>query len=202
MAKVIPKLNYSFRNTSLSCVLGLKILNKSMKLVGMTYTLNGGFTFLQLNNNSNLFSYLYSHNENESLQFLFKKPSHSLLYRIGTNKKLSCLEGLPSKGIQYSRSPGTHSLLISINMDNHTALVQLPSGHKKAFSIYATAAIGSVAFGEKEKASNTKFGFWRKLGKKPTVRGVAKNPVDHPHGGRTKSIKYPRTPWGHTTKYK
>lgn len=165
-----------------------------MKLVGMTYSLNGGFTFLQLNSNSTLFTYLYSHNQNEALQFLFKKPFYSLLYRIGTNKKVSCLEGLPSKGSQYSRSPGTHSLLISINMDNHTALVQLPSGHKKAFSIYATASLGSVAFSEKEKASNTKFGFWRKLGKKPTVRGVAKNPVDHPHGGRTKSIKYPRTP--------
>jgi large subunit ribosomal protein L2 len=40
------------------------------------------------------------------------------------------------------------------------------------------------------------------LGKKSIVRGVAMNPVDHPHGGRAKSIKYPRTPWGLTTKYK
>ena len=40
------------------------------------------------------------------------------------------------------------------------------------------------------------------LGKKPKVRGVAKNPTDHPHGGRTKAIKYPRTPWGKTTKFK
>jgi large subunit ribosomal protein L2 len=42
----------------------------------------------------------------------------------------------------------------------------------------------------------------KKKGKAPRSRGVAKNPVDHPHGGRTKSIKYPRTPWGLTTKYK
>jgi large subunit ribosomal protein L2 len=50
--------------------------------------------------------------------------------------------------------------------------------------------------------TNTRSGYWRNFGLKPHVRGVARNPVDHPHGGRAKSIKYPRTPWGKTTKYK
>ena len=50
--------------------------------------------------------------------------------------------------------------------------------------------------------TNGKAGYWRSFGIKSLVRGVAMNPVDHPHGGRTKSIKYPQTPWGKTTKFK
>jgi large subunit ribosomal protein L2 len=53
-----------------------------------------------------------------------------------------------------------------------------------------------------KKYVNGKAGFWRSFGHKPIVRGVAMNPVDHPHGGRTKAIKHQRTPWGLTTKYK
>jgi large subunit ribosomal protein L2 len=53
-----------------------------------------------------------------------------------------------------------------------------------------------------KKSANGKAGYWRSFGLKSIVRGVAMNPVDHPHGGRTKAVKYPRTPWGHTTKYK
>jgi len=49
---------------------------------------------------------------------------------------------------------------------------------------------------------HTKSGYWRKFGKKATVRGVAMNPVDHPHGGQSKAIRYQRTPWGHTAKHK
>jgi large subunit ribosomal protein L2 len=55
---------------------------------------------------------------------------------------------------------------------------------------------------ENKNFSNGKAGYWRLFGVKPLVRGVAMNPVDHPHGGRTKSIRYPRTPWGKTTKFK
>ena len=47
---------------------------------------------------------------------------------------------------------------------------------------------------ENKKYSNTKAGYYQKLGFKSVVRGVAMNPVDHPHGGRTKAIKYQRTP--------
>jgi large subunit ribosomal protein L2 len=49
---------------------------------------------------------------------------------------------------------------------------------------------------------NTKAGYWRSFGVKSIVRGVAMNAVDHPHGGRTKSVKTPQTPWGFVTKKK
>jgi large subunit ribosomal protein L2 len=68
--------------------------------------------------------------------------------------------------------------------------------------VYALASLGAVALKNKRLVTNTKSGYWRNFGLKPHVRGVARNPVDHPHGGRAKSIKYPRTPWGKTTKFK
>jgi large subunit ribosomal protein L2 len=79
----------------------------------------------------------------------------------------------------------------------------LSSGVKKVFSAFSLASEGSANLHIlKNQWMNTKSGFWRQKGFKPKVRGVAKNPVDHPHGGRTKAIRYPRTPWGKTTKFK
>ena len=84
--------------------------------------------------------------------------------------------------------------MLTINFVMHTALLQLPSGVKKYFSIYGIGLLGPSTLSLKKKISNRQSGFFRRLGLKAKVRGVAKNPVDHPHGGRTKSIKYPRTP--------
>ena len=60
--------------------------------------------------------------------------------------------------------------------------------------MYSLGSIGPVSLSEKKHVRNTKAGFYKNLGKKSIVRGVAMNPVDHPHGGRTKAIRYPRTP--------
>jgi len=60
--------------------------------------------------------------------------------------------------------------------------------------MYSIGSLGSVALSENNKVFNTKSGFYRNNGVKAQVRGVAMNPVDHPHGGRTKAIKYQRTP--------
>ncbi len=62
--------------------------------------------------------------------------------------------------------------------------------------------LGRISLFEHSNCLNGKAGYWRSFGVKSLVRGVAMNPVDHPNGGRTKAIKYPRTPWGKTTKYK
>jgi large subunit ribosomal protein L2 len=62
--------------------------------------------------------------------------------------------------------------------------------------------LGRISISENKNFLNGKAGYWRSFGFKSLVRGVAMNPVDHPHGGRTKSVKYQRTPWGKTTKFK
>lgn len=108
--------------------------------------------------------------------------------------RISFLSAIPNQKIKYIKSSGTFGVLIKINMLNHTAVIKLPSNVKKIFSIYTIAMLGAVGLGLKKKLFNTKAGFLKSFGLKSIVRGVARNPIDHPHGGRTKSIKYPRTP--------
>jgi large subunit ribosomal protein L2 len=104
--------------------------------------------------------------------------------------------------VQYARSSGVSGRLIKTDLYNHTALIALPSGVRKSFSLYSMATLGIVSLKNKRLVRNTKAGFYRSFGLKSKVRGVAMNPVDHPHGGRTKAIKNPRTPWGKPTKLK
>ena len=84
--------------------------------------------------------------------------------------------------------------MLTINLKQHVALIKLPSGVRKYFSVYSIALADVSSLPLKKKILTRQSGFLRGIGKKMKVRGVAKNPVDHPHGGRTKSIKYPRTP--------
>lgn len=127
--------------------------------------------------------------------FVKKKTGHYTFFHISrTFRKISNLELRPGSGVQYVRSAGCSAKITKFDKSNHTALVMLPSGVQKFFSIYSLLLLGPCALKLKKKTSCTKSGFWRSYGLKPKVRGVARNPVDHPHGGRTKSIKYPRTP--------
>lgn len=112
------------------------------------------------------------------------------------------LEIIPGRGAQYARSSGTKAHLIKVDMSSHTALVKLPSGVRKIFSAYSLVMFGAVSLKNKRLLRNTRSGYWRNFGVNSRTRGVACNPHDHPHGGRTKAIKYPRTPWGKTTKFK
>jgi len=125
-----------------------------------------------------------------------------LLRQLPKNKKVSLLELIPLKGIQYARSTGTSAVILKMDSRLNTSLVKLPSGVKKVFSTFSLGSLGSVALPENKKKTDRRAGYNNKFGKKPHVRGVAMNPVDHPHGGRTKAIRYQRTPWGKTTKFK
>ena len=80
-------------------------------------------------------------------------------------------------------------------------MLRLPSGQLFVVSSGVFASRGSLGFyNQPEIFPATTAGFWRQLGFAPQVRGTAKNPNDHPHGGRTGAIRYPLTPWGRTAK--
>jgi large subunit ribosomal protein L2 len=81
----------------------------------------------------------------------------------------------------------------------------MPSGEVRQIHIECQATIGQVGNLDHSNVSNGKAGRTRWLGKRPTVRGVAMNPVDHPHGGgggKTSGGRHPVTPWGFPTKGK
>jgi large subunit ribosomal protein L2 len=105
------------------------------------------------------------------------------------------------KGAQLARSAGTFAQLMS--KESKYAQVKLPSGEVRMVLIDCIATIGQVGNIDHENVSIGKAGRSRWLGKRPKVRGVAMNPVDHPHGGgegRTSGGRHPVTPWGIPTK--
>jgi large subunit ribosomal protein L2 len=109
------------------------------------------------------------------------------------------LELYPGKGGQVVRSAGGAAQLLSKEGD--FALVKLPSGEVRKFSIDCMATVGQVGNLDHENVTYGKAGRTRWHGKRPTVRGVAMNPVDHPHGGGEGRVKgnHPQTPWGFPT---
>lgn len=125
--------------------------------------------------------------------FLLDHPY--LLIQQQKNSNISFLEAKPLAGVKYTRSFGSKSKIIKLDTRTGLSLVRLSSGVKKIFSAFSLSSGGSANLRFLKKTlKNTKSGDWRAKGLKPMVRGVAMNPVDHPHGGRTSSIKYPRTP--------
>jgi large subunit ribosomal protein L2 len=111
------------------------------------------------------------------------------------------LELKPGKGAQMVRSAGGAAQLVAKEGDY--ALVKLPSGETRKVLIDCMATIGQIGNVEHENVAIGKAGRNRWLGKKPVNRGVAMNPVDHPHGGgegKTSGGRHPVTPWGQPTR--
>ncbi|OGG96394.1 MAG: 50S ribosomal protein L2 [Candidatus Lambdaproteobacteria bacterium RIFOXYD12_FULL_49_8] len=107
----------------------------------------------------------------------------------------------PLKGGQIARSAGTFATLMA--KDVKYAQIKMRSGEVRLVHLDCLATIGQVGNNEHSLIKLGKAGKSRYLGRRPTVRGVAMNPVDHPHGGgegRTSGGRHPVTPWGKPTK--
>ncbi len=111
------------------------------------------------------------------------------------------VEMKPGKGGQIARAAGTYVQLVG--RDSGNALLKLSSGEVRIVRAECMATIGAVSNPDQANIKLGKAGRKRWLGKRPSVRGVAMNPVDHPHGGgegRTSGGRHPVTPWGKPTK--
>ena len=100
-----------------------------------------------------------------------------------------------------ARSAGARAQLVA--KEGEWAQLRLPSGEIRKVKIECMATVGQVGNIENENVSVGKAGRTRWMGKRPTVRGVAMNPVDHPHGGgegKTSGGRNPVTPWGQPTR--
>jgi large subunit ribosomal protein L2 len=107
----------------------------------------------------------------------------------------------PGKGGQLARSAGCWAQLVA--KEGKYGLLHLPSGEHRRVQLRCRATVGSVSNPEHENVSLGKAGRSRWLGRRPSTRGVAMNPFDHPHGGgegATAGGRHPVTPWGQTTK--
>ncbi len=126
--------------------------------------------------------------------------------KVGNAKKIKDIpvgtlvhnvEMYPGAGGQLARSAGSYVQIMA--KEDKFALLRMPSGELRKVEIECTATIGQVGNLDHEKRNIGKAGRKRKMGFRPTVRGVVMNPVDHPHGGgegRTSGGRHPVSPWG------
>jgi len=130
------------------------------------------------------------------------KPGNALPLRaIPLGTIIHNVELKIGKGAQLARSAGTFAQLMS--KEGKYSQIKLPSGEVRLILQDCYATIGQVGNIDHENVNIGKAGRSRWLGKRPKVRGVAMNPVDHPHGGgegRTSGGRHPVTPWGIPTK--
>ena len=211
--KTYLNINYNFRYNNISFISSVIMVPFSHKLISLIFLSTGSLTYVPTTYNHSLFClrrmyncfqniFNYKNKLNLFNKKLFIIQDFFVIKQLPKNQTISNLELLPGKGVQYVRSPGSKSLLTKFDYKNNTTLIKLPSGVRKIFSIFALGSLGSVPLVENKYWKSNKAGFYKNFGVKSKVRGVAMNPVDHPHGGRTKTIKHPRTPWGKTTKFK
>jgi large subunit ribosomal protein L2 len=125
------------------------------------------------------------------------RPGNALpLENIPTGTVVHNVELKPGRGGQLARSAGSGIQLVA--KDEGYAVLRLPSGEMRRVALSCRATVGQVGNVDHENVSAGKAGRSRWLGKRPSVRGVAMNPVDHPHGGGEgkQKGKHPTTPWG------
>ena len=130
------------------------------------------------------------------------KPGNALpLQNIPLGTYIHNIELRAGKGGQIVRSAGTYAQLMA--KEDRYALIKLPSGEVRMVLLNCQATIGQLGNVQHENISLGKAGRKRWLGKRPRVRGVAMNPVDHPMGGgegRSSGGRHPCSPWGVPTK--
>ena len=132
------------------------------------------------------------------------KPGNAMpMENIPVGTIIHNIEMRPGKGGQIARAAGTYAQLVG--KDSGYAQLRLSSGEARMVSATGMATIGAVSNPDNKNIKKAKAGRNRWLGKRPSVRGVAMNPVDHPHGGgegRSSGGRHPVTPWGVPTKGK
>ena len=197
--------NFFYRQRNINFIAGFFLTPLYNKLLSLLFLSSGCVSYVTTTSQHILFTLqkLYPSTVDISKKFMSMNRVHSLIWiqqgfylisQLPKNKPVSWLELLPGKGVQYIRSTGTSGFILKMDSRLGKSIIKLPSGVKKFFSVYSIGAKGSIALPLHKNFQNKKAGYYTNFGFKPTVRGVAMNPVDHPHGGRAKSIKYQRTP--------
>lgn len=134
-----------------------------------------------------------------SKQKLAPEVGHRMpLKFIPEGMEICAVELQPGRGAQMVKSAGTFVVIAS--KEDGVVQIKLPSGEIRLFQDTCCATIGRISNKDHGKQVIGKAGRVRRMGKRPSVRGKAMNPVDHPHGGgeagTSVGMKHPKTPWG------
>lgn len=202
----IKLINNNFFNFSIpGKVCRLEYDSRRSSWIALVYYKNGLFCYLNYINNfkiGNYFNSFYYSNKGDILNL--KIGDNAYLKNIPITTIISNIESYYFSGATYSRSAGSYSIIIRKYNNIDKTLIKLRSGKLKLLSNHCKAIIGCNSNIENKQISIGKAGRNRLLGIKPNVRGVAMNPVDHPHGGgegkKSKKVS-PRSSWGKIFKW-
>lgn len=185
----------------ISCVYRFFHTSKKKALIGLLKFSNGSYTCILLP------SHIWIGN-----LVLISSSKHMPLINLNKICIITCIQFLKPfeiffnltdnfKKNKYARSAGVYCKLINIIVSKKLVLIELPTFTRKLikFNIFVTKGRSSNIFHKNEIFG--KAGYSRLLNIRPSVRGVAMNPVDHPHGGRTKTNSPEVTPWNKIAKY-
>ena len=186
------------KNTSSSVVICTMYDPKRTSFISLNFDLESRKFFQNLSTMNVYSGSIISNDLNKKDLFLGDRTSiesippgsivHSLTVGSGSSK------------ISFARSAGTYCQIIQKQVNS--CKVKLPSGSVISVPINSLATLGSISNSQQNLVNVGKAGRNRLKGIRPTVRGVAMNPVDHPHGGRTNGGRPSVTPWGKPTKGK
>jgi len=175
-----------------------KVLYKTAFVAFIKYT-NGSFSYItashgmnvgQVVNSFNIFSY------NKIIKQALNPGSVIVLQLLSRYAIFSNLQLGSTYKAKYARSAGTYCQLVEKFNDYSLAVIKLPTGVNKIISLESYVTLGRNSNIMNKFVVFGKAGIRRKAGHRPIVRGVARNPVDHPNGGRTKTNKPEKSLWG------
>ena len=182
--------------------------NRSTYLARLTYPeeeqqnkKSGGHSYILAPKGLKVFDTLQTILDNRK-NFLLRTGDVSVLANFEVGDFIHCVEAIPNQGALYARSAGTFCQVLQSASTKYVKL-KLPSGSQRLFSPLSKATYGILGREEHNQRNIEKAGRNRWLNIRPTVRGVAMNPVDHPHGGgqgKTKGGRPSVTPGSRPTK--
>lgn len=172
--------------------------NKNNKYIGLAKYANGSFSYINLIHGMRLGFFYRS--TNKSYKYMTSViPGYGILLRNLKRFSLFCNLVINCYA-KYAKAAGTYCKINKFFEDIFCVEIWLPTGSTKIISEFSLVFVGRNANVSKKFNVFGKAGLVRKLGFNPNVRGVAMNPVDHPHGGRTKTNSPQKSIWGWVAK--
>ena len=168
--------------------------------IALVYYINGLFSYIIATHNLTINSLIYNFTQNEIPEYNQLILGNSFCIKnLPTGILINNIELIPTLGSCLVRAAGTSAKLIKIYNNNYIQ-IKLRSGEQRLINKFCFVTLGMISNINNHLKKLKKAGQSRWLGIAPHVRGRAKNPVDHPHGGRTNGGIIPRTPKGVLTK--
>ena len=189
------------RNEKNGIVLGFEYDPNRKSFLAKVYNINkNNYYYILAPAGLKLLDKVFSRKKNDNI--VFNPGNTYLIKNIPVGTLIHNIELVPNKGGQLIRSAGTFAKILYSNKKNFVT-VRLASGEHRLIPLNCKATIGTLSNENWRYVNLKKAGRSRWLNKRPTVRGVAMNPVDHPHGGgegKTSGGRPSVTPWGLITK--